>query len=141
MKRVFLAAAGLVAAAALALLPTSAQAASSTGAAAHGARLRLTGTVGAHVAPMTSCGWTPANNSNLQGTFTESGVNIRNDRWTTCPILGEGYPGQTLIARCWAVGTWINGDGTWIYVTDETTGVTGWVFELYITWDGPVDEC
>jgi hypothetical protein len=88
-----------------------------------------------------ACGWTPANDSRVAGTFSEPGVNIRNDRWTTCPILGEGYPGQSVDIRCYATGTTVDGESHWDYVTDETTGVTGWVSELYLTGFGAVVPC
>lgn len=80
------------------------------------------------VAPQFSCGWTPANDSGAPGTFTADGVNIHDGNDTGCTVEGEGYTGQTLDIRCF----W-NGNGyEWFYVTDETTGVTGWAVRNYI---------
>ncbi|MEE4547005.1 hypothetical protein V2S66_34200 [Streptomyces sp. V4-01] len=89
------------------------------------------------------CGWTPANNSNVPGTFSNAGVNIRNGQYTNCTVLGAGYNGHDLTFRCFADGTSVGGNGVWIYLTDRTTGVTGWASAAYI-WgygENPIVHC
>jgi hypothetical protein len=78
------------------------------------------------------CGWTPANNSNVAGTFNNTGVNIRSGQYTTCAIVGEGYNGHDVSIRCYAYGTSVNGNTLWLYITDRTTGVTGWSAGAYM---------
>jgi hypothetical protein len=83
----------------------------------------------AGVAVAASCGWTPASNSGAVGTFTADGVNIHTGNDVGCPASGAGYSGQTVDIRCW----W-NGNGyDWYYITDESTGVTGWAVRTYLT--------
>ncbi|MFD8726197.1 SH3 domain-containing protein [Streptomyces sp. NPDC059629] len=78
-----------------------------------------------------SCGWKPANNFNPpDAKFTQDGVNIRSGQSTSCPALGQGYKSHSLDIRCLTS----NDPDTWMYVTDKTTGVTGWVNQIYLIW-------
>jgi hypothetical protein len=90
------------------------------------------------VVPLFSCGWKPANNSNLSGSFNESGINIRNGQDTSCAILGEGYPGQSVTVHC----TQFGGEGLiWDYLTDNTTDKTGWAADEFVNWTGTLLGC
>lgn len=95
---------------------------------------------GAHAAPhFSGCGWKPANNSNLAGSFNANGVNIRTGADTSCGIIGEGYTNHVVTVRC----TWFNsGDGRWWdYLTDYTIGKTGWSADDYVNWSGSLKGC
>lgn len=80
------------------------------------------------------CGWTPANNSNLTAVFGDEGVNIRNGGGVNCTILGEGYTTHSVSVRC----SWNNAgeNATWLYLTDRTTGVTGWSRSDFLRFGG-----
>ncbi|MGQ4512501.1 SH3 domain-containing protein [Streptomyces sp. DW26H14] len=81
-------------------------------------------------APAATCGSKPTTNQKTAASFNTSGVNIRSGPSTSCTVLGSGYPGQSVTLRC-------NKDGSvWWYVTDKTTGITGWVDEDYLNWPG-----
>jgi hypothetical protein len=74
-------------------------------------------------AATTNCSWKPANNSNAPGVFQQQGVNIRSGPSTSCNVIyGEGYTGQSVTIHC---GT-STSQNVWLYLTDNTTGVTGW---------------
>lgn len=90
------------------------------------------------VRPAISCIWNPANNSNQPGTFTGSGVNIRTGPDTSCTAIGSGYPGHSLTVRCYTNAA---GGYYWIYLTDNTTGKTGWSRGDYVTWSGGIAMC
>lgn len=89
-------------------------------------------------APQFACGWKPANNSAVAGSFNEPGVNIRTGQDTSCTILGEGYPGQSVTVHCAQFG----GEGfIWDYLTDNTTGKTGWAADQFVNWSGFLLGC
>jgi hypothetical protein len=73
-----------------------------------------------------SCGWHPANNDNQPGQFTADGVNIRNGDDTSCAALGLGYTSHSVTIHCQT--------RSWVYITDNTTGVTGWSSIQFLTW-------
>jgi hypothetical protein len=80
----------------------------------------------ASAAPAASvnCSWSPANNSKAPGMFQQQGVNIRSGPSTSCDVIrGEGYEGQSVTIHC---GTGTAQNQVWLYLTDNTTGVTGW---------------
>lgn len=91
------------------------------------------------VPQFSGCGWTPANNSNIPASFNASGVNIRTGADTSCTVIGEGYPGQSVTVRC----AWYNsGDNRWWdYLDDKTTGKRGWSAEEYVNWSGSALVC
>jgi SH3-like domain-containing protein len=86
----------------------------------------VTSTSPASVRPAASCGWQPANNSNSPSSFTGNGVNIRTGPSTSCTSKGLGYTSHGLRVRC------VDLADDWDYVTDTTTGVTGWVADQYV---------
>ena len=76
------------------------------------------------VRPATNCSWSPVTDSNVPGVFQAEGVNIRSGPSTSCNVIyGEGYPGQTVAIRCGVSN--LQGQ-VWFYISDYTTGVTGW---------------
>ncbi|MCA1223748.1 SH3 domain-containing protein [Streptomyces sp. 8L] len=81
-------------------------------------------------APAATCGSKPTTNQKTAASFNTSGVNIRSGPSTSCTVLGSGYPGQSVTLRCSA------SSGDWAYVTDKTTGITGWVDGDYLNWPG-----
>lgn len=91
----------------------------------------------AMVTPKVTCGWKPANNSDYTVSFTTNGVNIRSGPSTSCTSLGLGYTSNSVYVRC-------EGSG-WDYITDRTTGVTGWSAASYIhvpmTGEGEIVLC
>ena len=86
----------------------------------------------APVAPAALCGRQPAANQNLAGHFTGGGVRLRTGPSLTCTVKGLGYPADAVVYRCWAWGD----SFSWTYLTDVSTGVTGWVRDDQIT--GPL---
>jgi uncharacterized protein YraI len=64
------------------------------------------------------CPQTPTNNTNTAASFTGDGVNIRTGPSTSCTSKGLGYRVHSVTYHC-------EGSG-WVYLTDNTTGVTGW---------------
>jgi len=120
-KRIFcLVAVGFLAAGAVGVSVQSASAAPRTYASTVVAQTARTAAV-----PAFACGWTPANNSNVSAGFNEDGVNIRTGGSTSCAIRGEGFTGQSVIVRCDVPEGPDN--HFWFYLTDQTTGITGWV--------------
>ncbi|MFL6113410.1 MAG: SH3 domain-containing protein [Catenulispora sp.] len=89
------------------------------------------------VRPAVSCIWNPANNSNQPAAFTASGVNIRTGPDTSCTAIGSGFPGQSVTARCYT----FSAGYYWIYLTDNTTGKTGWSRVDFLTWSGGIGPC
>lgn len=77
-----------------------------------------------------ACGWHPANNSGYTGQyFNNQPINIHSGNDLSCPVVGEGYEWHTLELRCqW----WDSNGNGWEYVTDKTTGATGWVVYFYV---------
>ncbi|AHH97380.1 hypothetical protein GCM10010174_73270 [Kutzneria viridogrisea] len=86
------------------------------------------------VASPANCGWQPANNdNNTSGRFADDGVNIRSGDSTSCAVLGLGYKSHTITLRCFWNG--------FVYLTDNTTGVTGWSAVDYVNWPGGLNDC
>lgn len=80
----------------------------------------------ASVRPASNCGWQPANDSNAPTSFTGDGVNLRTGPGADCTSLGLGYTSHGVVIRCVDLA-----DG-YDYVTDNSTGVTGWAADQYI---------
>jgi hypothetical protein len=93
------------------------------------------------VAPHVTCPWHPANNDNVSGHFLGTGINIRIGPSSApgCTSIGQGQPGHTMHERCW---THNNSDGfDWVYLTDNTTGKTGWSRQDLVTFIGSLVAC
>jgi hypothetical protein len=77
----------------------------------------------AAAAPAVNCIQNPTANDNGPAEFRGTGVNIRTGPFTTCTSVGLGQPAHSVIERC----TKTNSNGVdWTYLTDRTTGKTGW---------------
>jgi len=59
--------------------------------------------------------------------FAGNGVNIRTGPSTSCTSIGLGYLSHRVNYRCYGLGQSVSGWNTWTYLTDITTGKTGWV--------------
>ncbi|TDC81781.1 hypothetical protein E1193_13820 [Micromonospora sp. KC606] len=70
------------------------------------------------------CGWVPGAYEPRSVGFSGGGIRLRSGPSTLCTVLGLGYVGQSATLRCGAVGD--DGWG-WYYVTNNSTGVTGFV--------------
>lgn len=67
------------------------------------------------------------------------GVNIRTAPSTGCTSVGVGYSGHWLTLHCIQVGY---DNFLWDYLTDNTTGKTGWSRDSYVSWTGgPLVGC
>lgn len=119
--------------------PTPTPGSVSTVALGHGKTMLLATGPETAIPQFSGCGWTPANDSKVSGTYNESGVYIRSGADTSCAALGEGFPGQSVTVHC----VWYNsGDGLiWDFLTDNTTGVRGWSADEYVNWTGGVLGC
>jgi uncharacterized protein YraI len=72
-----------------------------------------------------TCPQTPTNPLNSVASFTGDGVNIRTGPSTSCTSKGLGYRIHSVTYHCEASG--------WVYLTDNTTGVTGWSSGQFVT--------
>jgi hypothetical protein len=93
---------------------------------------------GTHVSPMITCGWTPANNSGDPGGWQGNGEIIVNGPSTSCTASGEGFEGNSTYMHCQHA----DGSGVdWVYLTDYSQGVEGWVKANEVHWSGSLDQC
>jgi uncharacterized protein YraI len=88
--------------------------------------------------PAFNCIQNPSADSNRSASFTGSGVNIRTGPDTSCTSIGLGYPGQSVTAHCTQAFV---GANIWIYLTDNTTGKTGWSDFHYLSISGSLSPC
>jgi uncharacterized protein YraI len=97
----------------------------------------LPGTAAA--APAVNCTQNPAHNGHTTAHFAGTNINIRTGPFTSCTAVGEGQPGNTVTVRCETT----NSNGVnWSYLTDSTTGKTGWSeTQLVNTGIGAVELC
>lgn len=77
------------------------------------------------------------------GDFNTNGVNIRTAPYRSATIVGNGYIGHRAnVHDKTGFGDWVNcgswSTTAWDYVTDDTTGVTGWVSDCYVDSDSPM---
>jgi hypothetical protein len=73
--------------------------------------------------------------------FTGNGVNIHARPFLGAAggaVYGLGYLGQQFSSRQHTV---INEGYTWVYGTDESTGVTGWAVTAYLHYLGDYGTC
>lgn len=78
------------------------------------------------------CGWQPGANMPRAAGFKVNGVRIRTGPSTGCTVKGLGYVGQSVTYRCSTIGD----DGyIWYYLTNNSTGVRGWVREDNLTYN------
>ena len=92
----------------------------------------------AAAAPAVDCIQNPAANSHNAAQFTGTNINIRTGPFTVCTAIGEGQPSHNVTAHCLK----FNSNGVpWVYLTDHTTGKTGWSDEQFVTWSGGLIGC
>lgn len=68
----------------------------------------------------------------VSGDYRVSGVNIRTCPYTSCTIVGLGYPGQGARIDCFRTGTDVNGNNLWLHHRNVTTGVLGYSADYYM---------
>ncbi|KAF5994136.1 SH3 domain-containing protein [Streptomyces sp. WAC00263] len=61
--------------------------------------------------------------------ITGSSATVRAEPRQSAAGLGTAYKGDTCTSHGWA-----EGDGTWVKVTIQRTGVTGYVHSLLVAW-------
>ncbi|GAA4734774.1 hypothetical protein Prum_070530 [Phytohabitans rumicis] len=87
------------------------------------------------------CNVTPSTNVPQSGAFLYEGVNIRSGPGTNCVSHGLGYSSHSVTYRCWTVGDNVGGHTTWTYLRNNTTGVTGWVSDQFLSSYGSAYHC
>lgn len=98
----------------------------------------MVGTLPTTAAAAVDCIQNPAANSRNTAHFTGTNINIRTGPFTVCTAIGEGQPSHNVTAHCLK----FNSNGVpWIYLTDHTTGKTGWSEEQFVTWSGGLIGC
>jgi hypothetical protein len=96
---------------------------------------------GGQPAAAAACNVTPGTNVPQAGAFLYEGVNIRSGAGTNCVSRGLGYSGHSVTYRCWAWGDNVGGHSTWTYLRDNTTGVSGWVSDQFLSGYGSNYQC
>jgi uncharacterized protein YraI len=79
--------------------------------------------------------------TSIQGDFNGTNVNIRSGPHLTSTSYGQGSSGDGLTAYCKASGDSVSGDTTWIFLTDNRTGVKGYSADHYTLWSGSLPLC
>jgi len=91
----------------------------------------------ANAANLVGCGTTEPNVDGKTGDFTDA-ARIRTGPSTSCTALGDGFPGQGATYFCFVIG---QDGGTWTYLRNNTTGVTGWVRDTFLSGVGSSKLC
>ncbi len=71
------------------------------------------------------------------GTFIASAVNTRQGPHLNCLSNGQGQNGQRVDFHCWSPGE----GGTWSYIVNLNTGVSGWVRDDFLSGFGSNRRC
>ncbi|MGK5531176.1 SH3 domain-containing protein [Streptomyces sp. URMC 129] len=74
----------------------------------------------------------------IWGEFREDGVRIRTGPGTQYAVAGLGYRDHSVTVHCFVAP---EPNHAWYYLTDNTTGVTGWVSSSLIYRVDPLDGC
>ena len=69
--------------------------------------------------------------------FAGNYINIRTGPSTACTSLGQGQRTHNVQYNCYKSGE----NGTWTYLRDTTTGVSGWVKDSLLSDGGSYEEC
>jgi hypothetical protein len=88
-----------------------------------------------------ACNISPGTFHAETGHFLFQGVNIRSGPGTNCVSRGLGYTSHSVTYRCWEFGDTVNGHSTWTYLTNNSTGVTGWVSDQFLENYGSTWRC
>jgi len=75
--------------------------------------------------------------------YTEVGdfataARIRSGPSTSCPVVGTGYPDHYAVFACYRRTGY---QETWTYLTDRSTGITGWTRDDLLTGNGSGHVC
>jgi hypothetical protein len=84
-----------------------------------------------------SCGTTVADKDGGSWNKTANGANERSGSSTGCTIKGIAYNTQSLDYHCWTSGD----GGTWTFVRNDATGVTGWIRDDLLSDNGSSVYC
>ena len=76
----------------------------------------------AAAAPRNPCALPDWSNHQQSGGFKQGPTNIRSGPYLDCQIRGTGVAGQGVTYHCY---TWGEG-GSWTFLTNENTAVSGW---------------
>ena len=79
--------------------------------------------------------------TSIQGDFNGTNINIRSGPHLTSTSNGQGSTGDGLTAYCKTTGDSVGGDTTWISLTDNRTGVSGYSANRYTVWSGSLPVC
>jgi hypothetical protein len=71
------------------------------------------------------------------GRLIEDGIAIRSGLRSGCDAVGYGYRNHDLTYHCFTSGE----NGTWTHLSDDTTGVQGWVRDSLLTGGGSSHHC
>ncbi len=88
-----------------------------------------------------TCNITPGTDVPETGQFVYEGVNMRSGPGTNCASRGLGYGSHSVTYHCWMSGDWVNGWPTWTYLTDNTTGISGWSSDQFLRNYGSTHHC
>jgi hypothetical protein len=79
--------------------------------------------------------------TSIQGDFNGTDINIRSGPHLASTSYGQGSSGDGLTAYCKTSGDSVSGDTTWIFLTDNRTGVMGYSANRYTLWSGSLPLC
>ncbi|MDR1447343.1 MAG: hypothetical protein LBI63_00020 [Candidatus Ancillula sp.] len=80
-----------------------------------------------------------ANAEDHPGDYTGPGVNIRQTGNLDSVVLGMGYQGQGLMAKCSAQGgSNVDGETHWIKHSNNQSKIVGYSIKTYVTWSGGI---
>lgn len=100
-------------------------------------------------APMTADGtcYPSYSQHSSSGGFAAEGVYIRTGTGDNCTRVGLGYSSHAVTYYCWSRGDDYVYNGavyspmTWTYLRDDSTGVVGWVPDLFLRDNGSHYSC
>lgn len=93
----------------------------------------VTAATAATMTPAINCIQNPSTNANQPSRFIGNGVNIRTGPSTSCTAVGEGFLNQSVTVHCIK--------GSWVYLTDNVSGVKGWSSSQYVSLIGGAESC
>lgn len=79
--------------------------------------------------------------TSIQGDYIGTNVYIRSGPHVSSTALGQGSSGDGITLYCRTSGDSVGGDSTWVYLTDNRTGVTGYSADYYTAWSGSLPLC
>ncbi|WP_059005610.1 SH3 domain-containing protein [Streptomyces specialis] len=76
--------------------------------------------------------------ASIWGQFREDGVRIRTGPGLQYGVAGLGYRNHSVTVHCFVAP---EPNHSWYYLTDNTTGVTGWVSSSLVYREAPLNGC